>query len=112
MLFNKSIWKIVEKLIIRNLSREIELDPVLHLLLGPHRNPGTVLPEREPGLVDARMKMRVMDRVVRFPNSIETITKTHHRIAVTEVVSKRGLDGVGPIMRLRVIGRVYGRLKF
>jgi hypothetical protein len=96
----------------RNLPREVERDPVLDLLLGPGRNPGTVLPEREPGLVDARMKMGVVDRVLRFPNSIETISKTHHRIAVTKVVSGGGLDGVGPIMRLGLTCRVHGTLRF
>ncbi len=56
--------------------------------------------------------MGVVNRVMRFPNSIETISKTHHRIAVTKVVPGRGLDGVGAVMRLGLTCRVHGTLKF
>jgi len=56
--------------------------------------------------------MGVVDRIMRFPNSIETIAKAHHRIAVTKVVPRRGLDGVGAVMRLGLTCRVHGSLKY
>ena len=57
------------------------------------------------------MKMGVVNRVMRFPNNIETISKTHHRIAVTKVAARRGLDGVGAVMRLGLTCRVHRTLK-